>query len=149
SAVQTFTITVSPVADAPGVTNATTSEDTQTTTGLVIIPSPVDGPEVTVFQITGITGGSLFQSDGVTAIHNGDFITVAEGAAGLRFTPGADLNTPAGGTFGFLVRAAIDANGTGISPAVAATITVTAVNDAPSFTKGADVTVLEDSGAYN
>src|SRR5205823_2322071 len=29
------------------------------------------------------------------------------------------------------------------------TITVTAVNDAPSFTSGGDVTVLEDSGAYS
>src|SRR5581483_2597788 len=29
------------------------------------------------------------------------------------------------------------------------TITVTAVNDAPSFTAGGNVTVLEDSGAYS
>src|SRR5207245_1453870 len=61
-------------------------------------------------------------------------------------------------------RAAADANGSGIvtvqlhddggtanggvdtSAAQTFTITVTAVNDAPSFTKGADQTVLEDAG---
>src|SRR5207247_1805706 len=34
SAKQSFTITVNPVADTPSVTSATTSEDTQTTSGL-------------------------------------------------------------------------------------------------------------------
>src|SRR5204862_451522 len=38
--------------------------------------------------------------------------------------------------------AAANANGT-------ATVTVTPVNDAPSFTPGGNVTVLEDSGAYS
>jgi hypothetical protein len=71
----------------PVVTNATTTENTQTTTGLVITPATADAAIVTNFQITGITGGTLFQSDGTTAIANGDFITVAQGAAGLKFTP--------------------------------------------------------------
>src|SRR5439155_627000 len=35
------------------------------------------------------------------------------------------------------------------SPSQTFTITVTAVNDAPSFTSGGSVTVLEDSGAYS
>ena len=37
--------------------------------------------------------------------------------------------------------------GVDTSAAQTFTITVTAVNDAPSFTKGADQTVLEDAGA--
>ena len=35
----------------------------------------------------------------------------------------------------------------GLSNTVAVTVTVTAVNDAPGFTKGPDVTVAEDAGA--
>ena len=84
-------ITVNPVADTPSVTNATTNEDTQTTSGLVISRNAADGAEVTHFKITGITNGTLFQNDGTTAINNGDFITFAEGNAGLKFTPARQL----------------------------------------------------------
>ena len=43
------------------------------------------------FQITGITGGTLYQNNGTTPIANGSFITLAQGAAGLKFTPTAGL----------------------------------------------------------
>ena len=71
----------------PTVTNASTTENTQTTSGLVITPAAADAAVVTNFQITGITGGTLFLNDGTTPITNGEFITVAQGAAGLKFTP--------------------------------------------------------------
>ena len=74
----------------PTVTDAMTSENVQTTSGLAITRDPLDTGLVTDFQITNITGGTLYQHDGVTAINNGDFISVAEGAAGLKFTPAAD-----------------------------------------------------------
>jgi hypothetical protein len=83
---QGFNIAV--VANTPSVTNATTNANTQTTAGLVISRNPADGEEVTHFKITGITGGSLFQNNGTTPINNGNFITFAEGNAGLKFTPG-------------------------------------------------------------
>ncbi len=57
-----------------------------TPTSFVIDPNPINGPEITYFQITAINGISLFLSDGVTPVHAGDFITVAQGAAGLVFT---------------------------------------------------------------
>ena len=41
-------LTVSPAGDAPQITAGTTSEDTQTPSGLVITPNAVDGGEVTV-----------------------------------------------------------------------------------------------------
>ena len=82
------TITLAaPTLHTPTVTNATTIENTQTTSGLVITPNAADTAFVTNFQITGITGGTLFLNDGTTAITNGTFITVAQGAAGLKFTP--------------------------------------------------------------
>ena len=77
SQTDTFTLTVDPVADQPSVTNSTTNEDTQTTTGLVITRNAVDGAEVTHIKITDITNGTLFQNDGTTQITNNDFITFA------------------------------------------------------------------------
>ena len=81
---RTFTVVVTPAADTPTVTNATTNEDTQTTSGLVLSVNPADGAEVTHFKITGITNGTLFQTNGTTPISNGEFITVAQGTAGLN-----------------------------------------------------------------
>jgi hypothetical protein len=107
---QTFTITVNPVADAPSVTNATTNEDTQTISGLVVSRNAVDGSEVTYFKITGITNGTLFQNDGATPISNGDFITFAQGNVGLKFTPDANFF----GTGSFDVRASLSSTGAGL-----------------------------------
>src|SRR5262249_8873552 len=64
---------------------------------------------------------------------NGDFITVAEGNAGLKFTPAANMFSP-GSSFSFNVEAALSATGTGLSPATSATITVDPVADTPSVT---------------
>ncbi len=128
-------------ADTPSVTNASTNEDTQSTSGLVITRNAADGAEVGWFKITGITNGTLYQNDGVTAIGNGSFITVAQGNAGLKFTPTANFN----GSGSFTVQASTSNVDAGLGGStVNATITVTAVNDAPA---GADktVTTLEDT----
>jgi hypothetical protein len=90
SGTSSFQLTVSPVADTPSITGAATFLNAQTTSGLVITRNAADGAEVTHYRVTGITGGTLFQHDGVTPIANGDFITVAQGVAGLRFTPALD-----------------------------------------------------------
>ena len=139
----TFTITVTAVADTPSVTDATTNEDEQTTSGLVVTPNAADGTEVTHFQITSIQNGALFLSDGVTPIADGDFITVAQGGAGLKFTPAADFN----GTGSFGVQASTGGTAAGLGGNTAtATITVTAINDAPTFDLGTGPTVNEDAG---
>src|SRR5207253_1928870 len=57
-------ITVTPIADTPSVTNSSTNEDVQTTTGLVISRNAADGNEVAFFKITSITNGTLFKNDG-------------------------------------------------------------------------------------
>ena len=101
-----MTFTIDPVADTPSVTNASTTVNTQTTTGLIITINPVDSIEVTHFQITGIANGTLFQNNGTTPINNGDFITVAEGNAGLKFTPATNTANP-GTTYGFDVQASV------------------------------------------
>ena len=130
TAIETASIIVAAVADTPSVTNASTNEDTQTSSGLVISRNAADGAEVTHFKITAITGGTLFQNDGLTSIANNAFITFAQGNAGLRFTPA--LNSVAAGSF--TVQAATASNDGALGGSTAtATITVTAVNDAPSF----------------
>jgi Bacterial Ig domain len=129
--VVTDTITVNPVADTPIVTGATTNEDTQTTSGLVLSRNAVDGTEVTSFKITNIQNGTLFQHDGITPIASGSFITVAQGNAGLKFTPAANYFGPAS----FDVQASIGNTDAGLGGSVVtANITVNPVADTPSVT---------------
>src|SRR5262249_19612058 len=129
----TATITVSAVGDPPTITPTTTNEDTQSTSGLVITKNAVDGPEITFFKITNITNGTLFQNNGTTQINNGDFITVAQAGAGLKFTPSANLYSP-GSSFTFSAAAGTDNAGAGLGTATAASITVNAVADTPNVT---------------
>jgi CSLREA domain-containing protein len=142
SATATVSFTITPVADAPSVTNATTNANTQTTSGLVISRNPADGAEVTHFKITGITGGSLFKNNGLTPINNGDFITFAEGNAGLKFTPGTVNGS-------FTVQASLSASDAGLSSLgggmAIATIIINPLGGVIRFS-AANYTVAEGAG---
>ena len=134
-----FFLTVNAVADTPSVTNATTNANTQTSSGLVISHNPADGPEVTHFKITGITGGTLFKNNGTTTINNGDFITFAEGNAGLKFTPGTSNGS-------FKVQASLSASDSGLGGGTAtATITVNPLGGVIRFSAG-NYSVAEGAG---
>ena len=136
----TASVNVTPVADTVRVMHATTRANTQTVNGLVISRNSADGAEVTHFKITNITGGSLFQNDGRTVIHNGNFITSAQANAGLKFTPAVNSLV----TGHFTVQASVrngDA-GLGGSPAVAAIY----VTPLPIGTSANDAFVLNYSG---
>ena len=76
---------------------------------------------MTHVKVTGITGGTLFQNDGTTPIGNGAFITFAQGAAGLRFTPATNSVATGHVTVQASTRAADAGLGGGT---VTATITV-------------------------
>jgi hypothetical protein len=92
TAAGTAIIVVTPVGDTPQVTNVSTDAGVQS--GLINIDRNAnDGAEVTHFKLSDITNGTLYLADGVTRIDNGDFITVGQGQAGLRFTPAADSTT--------------------------------------------------------
>lgn len=127
----TVHVDVAAVADRPQVSAATTAEDARTASGLVIQRNADDLGEVSHFRIDAITGGVLYLADGVTRIRDGDFITVAQGNAGLVFAPAVDSISNGS----FLVYGA-----TGASPAAAGTEAATAVvavipvNDAPVLT---------------
>ncbi|MCX6854658.1 MAG: Ig-like domain-containing protein [Verrucomicrobia bacterium] len=113
-------ITVNPVADTPTVTGTFTVTSTQSTDGLVITRNVADSTEVTHFKITGIQNGTLYQNNGTTAITSGSFITVAQGGAGLKFTPATGFV----GSTSFTVQGAVDNIGTGLSPTTSAEINV-------------------------
>ena len=117
----TATATINVVLAGPVVTNAATTANTQTTSGLVITPGANDS-SATYFQITLITGGTLFLSDGVTPVTSGSFITLAQGAAGLKFTP----TSAALVNGGFTIRESTTNSVSGLSGATArAAIVVT------------------------
>ncbi|WP_449228167.1 DUF4347 domain-containing protein [Azospirillum argentinense] len=140
TATETFTVTVNPVAETPVVTGATgTAEDTLSA-AITIARGGADGAEISHFRISGITGGTLYRNaDRTGAIADGDILTAAEAAA-VYFLPDPDANTADGGSFGFQVQGARDADGNGLSPTAATvTLTVSAVNDAPVLTAASPV----------
>ena len=143
---QTFTITVNAVNDEPSFTkgaNETVSEDSgaRTAAGWASArsagPADESGQTVTIERVS-TSNDALFSVLPAVAA-NGD----------LTYTPAADAN----GTATVTLRATDDggtANGGDDTGAdVTFDITVTAVNDAPSFTKGSDQTVNEDAGAQS
>ena len=67
----------------------------------------------------------------------------------LTYTPAADANGAATVTVSLSDDGGMDNGGVDTSAEQTFTITVTAVNDVPLFTAGADETVLEDAGAQS
>lgn len=141
--------TIRPIADVPGVNNATTDEDTYNSNGLNIVPNAADGSNVEFFKISHIQGGTLYKNDRTTPIAYNSFITRSEGGAGLYFLPDPDLNSDAGDSFSFDVQASIDNQGTGLSEKATATITVNAVDDHPEAVDDLHLgPVAENSGEF-
>jgi hypothetical protein len=144
SAAQTFTITVTAVNDAPSFTKGADQsvlEDSaaQTVSGWAtgIIKGPNNESDQTlVFTVTNDNNG-LFSSQPA--------VDAATGT--LAYTPLADANGTATVTVTLADSGGTENGGVDTSADQTFTITVTAVNDAPSFTKGGDQNVLEDSGA--
>ena len=120
SNVGTVAITVNPVNDTVFASDGslTTNEDTATTGTL--LASDIDGS---------VLAYSLFST---TNAHGS--VTITNNTTGaFRYTP--DTNFSGSASFTFLAN-----DGTVVSNIGTVTITVNAVNDAPSFTKGADRT---------
>jgi hypothetical protein len=135
---------VNAVNDAPSFTkgtNQTVNEDAGAQTvnnwATSISAGAADEAGQTVtFNITGNTNTALFSA------------APAIGATGtLTYTPSANANGSATITVNLQDNGGTANGGVDTSAPQSFTITVNAVNDAPSFTKGADQTVNEDSGA--
>lgn len=158
SASQIFTITVTAVNDEPAGTSgsATTNEDTDLVYAAANFgfTDPDDSPDNNLLAVKVTTlpvAGSLTLNG--APLSPGTFVSKADIDAGkLKFSPVADANGSPYTTFTFQVQDDGGVADGGIdldaSPNTL-TINVTAVNDVPSFTKGADQTVAEDSGAHS
>ena len=144
SAPQTVTITVTAVNDAPSFAkgaNQTKLEDAgaQSITGWATAISagpPNEAGQALTFVVTNDTNTALFSS--LPAVSSGGTLT---------YTSAPDANGVATITLDVQDNGGTTNGGVDTSPTQQFTITVTAVNDAPSFTKGSDQTVLEDAGA--
>ena len=134
SNIATVTITITPVNDAPVASNDTytTAEDTPLTvpaaTGVLANDTDSDTPHAALIATM------------ITNAANGNVVLSASGS--FTYTPNANFF----GTDSFTYTAS---DGSLSSAPATVTITVTPVNDPPSFTVGGNVTVLEDSGAYS
>src|SRR5581483_923212 len=138
---QTFTLTVQAVNDAPtftGAGNQTVLEDAGAQTvnwATSISPGPADESGQTVTLTINNTNAALFSTQ--PAINQSGQIT---------YTPAANAN----GTSTITVTATDNggtANGGQDTTSQTFTITVQAVNDAPTFTGAGNQTILEDAGA--
>jgi Bacterial Ig domain len=131
-------ITVNAVNHAPVAVNDTraTNEDTFIDIDVVANDTDVD----TANSALRVAAGSIASVAGGTAVLQVDGRTV-------RFTPSPNANSNTLAAFGFSYRAndgALDSVNT-----ATVSITVTPVNDAPSFTKGANQTVNATAGAQS
>jgi len=139
----TFVLTVNSVNDVPSFTkgpNQVVNEDA----GAQSVPSWATnisaGPanesgQMVAFQATGNTNPALFG------------VAPAISSTGtLTYTPAANINGSAIITIVLKDNGGTANGGVDTSAPQTFTITVNAVNDAPSFTKGADQTVNEDAG---
>ena len=145
SPTQQFTITVTAVNDQPSFTggsNQTVLEDsgaqsaTGWATGISAGPSN-ESTQVLTFAV-GNDNNSLFSVQPSVSATTGE----------LTYTPASDANGSATVTVAIQDDGGVADGGVDASGAQNFTITVTAVNDAPSFTKGADESVLENSGSH-
>ncbi|HPE71425.1 MAG TPA: Ig-like domain-containing protein [Candidatus Competibacter sp.] len=144
SAVATSTVTIISINSAPSFTKGadqTVNEDSgaHTVNGWATSIDDGDGNtggQILTFQVTNNTNPTLFSA--------GPAISPA---GVLTYTPAADANGSATITVVLKDDGGTANGGVDTSVSQSFVINVTAVNDAPSFTKGADQTVLEDAGA--
>ncbi|HJS08343.1 MAG TPA: ELWxxDGT repeat protein, partial [Pirellulales bacterium] len=136
---------LSPVANTPSVKHAVTFAGVQSQSGLTVRRNVADGSEVSHVKVTEIIRGTLFLHDGVTQVHNGDFLPFEETMLGLKFTPEDGFT----GTASFKVQASTSASDDGLGGNVVTdTITVfaglgTDNDDTLTLRASADGTLLE------
>gem|GEM_PF-2151075 len=146
SAVQTFTIEVSATPNtaptAAGKTITITEDGTYTFTSSDFNASyaDADGDAFSGIKIVSLPSNGTLRLNGVDVVMNQ--IIAPANLGSLTFIPAADENGTSYASFNFQVS-----DGTAYSASYAIMFNVSAVNDTPAFTKGADQTIDEDAGA--
>ncbi|WP_148714755.1 tandem-95 repeat protein [Chitinolyticbacter meiyuanensis] len=136
----TGTITVNSVNDAPVPQAVTATGNEDTVIAVNLSGTDVDGT-VASFKLTGLPGNGTFYSDAAATnpLTLASVINATSNGATIYFKPNADWN----GTNSFQYSAT-DNNGLVSTSNATGTITVNAVNDAPTTT-GGSVTGTEDT----
>jgi hypothetical protein len=143
TAIQSFTITVNPVNDAPNFTvgaNQTVNEDAGPQTvgnwasALSAGPANENGQTLS-FNISNNSNPSLFS-----------VLPTVSPTGTLTYTPAANVSGTATITLNIVDNGGTANGGVDVSGPQTFTITVSNVNDTPSFTAGASQTVNEDAG---
>jgi hypothetical protein len=144
SAPQSSSINITPVNDEPSFVagpNQTVNEGAGPQSvpnwATAISPGPNEAGQTVTFTVTN-DNNALFSSQ-----------PAVSPTGTLTYTPAADANGSATVTVVLSDNGGTANGGDDTSAAQTFTITVNAVNDAPSFTSGGNVTALEDSGAYS
>ena len=133
SATQSFLISIVPPNASPAAQAQTVSTDEDATLALTLTGTDADSPSLTFTIVDNPAHGVL---DSLGAVNCG----AGTCSVGVDYTPA--LNYNGADSFTFKVN-----DGLADSNTATVAITVDAVNDPPSFSKGADQTVLEDAGA--
>lgn len=139
SAIEVATLTITPLNDPPQALNDLAFVDEDTSTLIDVLVNDSDSIDTAFGGAPLLPPNSLIVSvnsrNGVVTPENGQ----------IRYTPSVDFS----GTDDLVYQ--VCDNGTptpSLCSTAFVTITVVPINDAPSFTKGADVVVAEDSGAF-
>ena len=145
SASQIFTITSAPLNQAPSFAKGSDQsvlEDSGAQTinawATSISPGPPSEAGQTLTFNVSNNNSTLFSSQ-----------PAISSTGTLTYTPAANANGAATVTVNLMDDGGTAGGGVDTSPNQTFTITVTAVNDTPSFISGGNVSVLEDSGAYS
>lgn len=140
----TVDVTVDPVNDAPSFTtggDVTVLEESgaySSAWATALTPGPSDeSGQTTNFTISNITNPALFSTAPV----------VDDATGNLSFTPAVDAAGTSTVTINIMDDGGVASMGVDTSANITFDIIITDVNDVPSFTKGADQTVLEDAAA--
>jgi VCBS repeat-containing protein len=146
SAPANASVTVNPVNDAPSFTKGgdqTVNEDAgpQTVSGWATAISPGGGSDESGQLLTFLTSTN---NDGLFSS-----LPAVNAAGDLSYTPAVDANGSATVTIHLQDNGGTANGGVNDSGNQTFVINVTAVNDPPSFTKGADQTLFEDAGAQS
>ena len=140
----TLTLTINAVNDAPSFTRGT-DQSVAEDAGLQTVAGWASGMNLGPANESGQTGNFVVSSDNTTLFPTPPAIDAVTGD--LTFTPAANVFGSATITVRLQDDGGTANGGVNLSPAQTFFITVSSVNDAPSFTNGGNVTVNEDSGA--
>jgi len=133
AATATITVTVNNVNDDPTATDdAFNVNEDSTGTSLDLLANDLQSPD----------SGETLTISAVGATDQGGSVAITAGGSSVSYTPAADF-------FGQETFSYDLSDGNGGTDTATVTVDVDPVNDAPSFTVGADQTVLEDAGAQS